>query len=386
MTKTLLLLILIVSMISCQSPKESVDYMEQTTPGSIPVIFAPNKVSIKGRFEHGLSFSPDMREVAFGIMDKNDFSGKILYSKRKGRNWTEPVVFEPLKNESVYLPYFSPDGKSMLYTQSRRDTNNGFTDIWILNKSDDNWSKTEKLKAPISTLDRESTACLTLDNKIYFSSNRNGNGLADLYFSSLENGEYKNVKRIDSICTVRDEESIFVSSDDSYLIFSRYATNENGPDLFISYQDSQRNWSKPILLDSTINTSDWERRPFVSIDNKFLFFTKMTFNKSGLEESDIYWVTTQKVFKPYVYNPLPVLTVQVGERFEKSIPTDYFKDIDDKQLKLSVNQNQFDWIEYDAKNMKLSGFPTLEGDYELTFTAVDKHNNKTESKLKIEVK
>src|SRR5690606_25087227 len=112
MTKIILPLILILLLISCKSSTESTNYLGQTYPDSVPVIFAPDIVSMKGRLEHGISFTPDIRELAFGVLNKDDFSGEIFYSKRINEKWTEPVVFEPLKNECVYLPYFSPNGKS----------------------------------------------------------------------------------------------------------------------------------------------------------------------------------------------------------------------------------------------------------------------------------
>jgi hypothetical protein len=156
-------------------------------------------------------------------------------------------------------------------------------------------------------------------------------------------------------------------------------------DLYISYRDINNKWIEPQIIDSTINSKDWDRRPFVSIDNKFLFFTRLQIGEKGLTESDIYWVNTSKLFKPFVYNPLSDKIVQVGVNLEISIPADYFKDINDKQLDLSINQKEFDWIEFDSEKMKLSGLPTMDGEYELTFTAVDKHLNKTEDKIKIKV-
>ncbi|PIB28128.1 hypothetical protein BFP75_05300 [Maribacter sp. 4G9] len=227
---------------------------------------------------------------------------------------------------------------------------------------------------------------MTSDGTIYFSSNRNGNGLADLYFSKLDNGEYLNAERIDSVCTERDEESIFISPDESYMVFSRYVADDNPPDLFISYRGSNRNWTEPKSLNTTINTVDWERRPFVSVDNKFLFFTRLETDGFNLIESDIYWVSTSKVFKPFVYNPLSDITLQVGEQLELQIPLDYFKDIDDKELTLSINQNELEWLEFDSESMKLSGLPNQEGDFELIFTAEDEFSNMTEDKVKIKVK
>jgi hypothetical protein len=165
-------------------------------------------------------------------------------------------------------------------------------------------------------------------------------------------------------------------------MFCRYTGNETWMDLYISYRDCNNNWLEPQILDSTINSKNLDRRPFVSIDNKFLFFTRLAFDVS---ESDIYWVTTKKVFKPFVYNPPSDTVLQVGEKFELSIPVDYFKDIDDKQLVLSINQNEYDWLEFDRVNMTLFGLPKHEGNFEITFTAVDKFLNMTEDKVKITV-
>ncbi|MCG8697949.1 MAG: hypothetical protein MI922_07840 [Bacteroidales bacterium] len=156
-------------------------------------------------------------------------------------------------------------------------------------------------------------------------------------------------------------------------------------DLYISYRDVHNNWLKPQILDSTINSQDWDRRPFVTIDNKFLFFTRLQIGNKGLTESDIYWVNTSKVFKPFVYNRVPNIELQVGEKFELIIPTDYFKDVDDQELEVSINQNEFDWLAFDNKKMKLSGVPTKEGNFELIFTAMDRFSNKTQDKVKIKV-
>ena len=390
MIKKYLTFFLIFGLFSCKSSTESTDYLGQNAPDSVPVIFAPDIVSLKGRLEHGLSFSPDMRELAFGIQSKDDFSGKIYHSKKVENNWTEPIVFEPLKNECVYLPYFSPDGKSMLYAKSKSDTDNGYTDIGIIEKINNDWCSPKIIKAPLNSTSREANACMTFDGTIYFSSNRNCEGkenchTADLFYSKLVDNEYESVKVISEFISSNDEESVFISPKEEYIIFCRYTNNETWMDLYISYRDINNKWIEPQIIDSTINSKEWDRRPFVSIDNNFLFFTRLQIGEKGLIESDIYWVNTSKLFKPFVYNPLSDTTVKVGENFEISIPADYFKDIDDKQLTFSMNQNKFDWVVFDSEKMKLSGLPNLVGDFELTFTAADKLLNKKEAKMKIAV-
>lgn len=389
MTKIILPLIFILLLISCKSSTESTNYFGQTYPDSIPVIFAPDIVSMKGRLEHGISFTPDTRELAFGVLNKDDFSGEIFYSERINEKWTEPVVFEPLKNECVYLPYFSPNGKSLLYTQSRPDTDNVYTDIWMIEKINDDWVS-PKIIQTLSSTSREANACMTYDGTIYFSSNRNCNGkenchTADLFYSKLTDNEHQSVDVISEFVSPNDEESVFISPKEDYIVFCRYTDNETGVDLYISYRDINDNWIEPQIIDSTINSKDWDRRPFVSIDNKFLFFTRLQIGEKGLTESDIFWVNTSKLFKPFVYHSLSDTTVQVGEKFEISVPKDYFKDIDDKQLTYRVNQNQFEWLNFDREQMKLSGLPSTEGDFELTFTAIDKFSNRTDDKIIITV-
>lgn len=392
MNKIILPLILILLLHSCISSTKTTNYLGQTYPDSIPVIFAPGVVSMEGRLEHGISFTPDRRELAFGVLNKDDFSGEIFYSRRINEKWTEPMVFEPLKNKCVYLPYFSPNGKSLLYTQSQADIDNMQTDVWMVEKINDEWGTPKIIRAPISSTSREANACMTYDGTIYFSSNRNCYGkdnchTADLFCTKPIGNEYQSVNVISEFISPNDEESVFISPKEDYIIFCRYTDNDTGVDLYISYRDSNKKWIEPQIINSTINSKDWDRRPFVSIDNKFLFFTRLQIGETGLTESDIYWVNTSKLFKPFVYHSLPeTTTIQVGEKFEISIPKDYFKDIDDKQLIYSINQNKFDWLIFDSEQMKLSGKPTVPGDFELIFTAIDRSSNRTHDKIIITVK
>ena len=385
MRKKIFPLLLTLLLICCQSATESVNTYGYTVPDTTPVIFAPDVISIKGRLEHGISFTPDTKEVAFGILDTNDFSGIIYHAKKHSNTWSKPTVFEPLQGESVFLPYFTPDGTSLLYAKNKTTANNYITDIWTLDKDQNIWANPKKLKMPISSLAREASACMTLDRTLYVSSNRGENGLADIYTSSPNDTAYTNIERIDAISSERDEESIFIAPDERYLIFSRFTTTTNSPDLFISYQDSDKNWTSPSVLDIPITTLLWERRPFVSIDNKFLFYTKMTFKESAMIESDIYWVNTQQVFKPFVYRPIPEKTIKVGAETTIASPADYFKDIDNEKLDLLFESKNVDWATFDREKRILVMHPTEIGAFEFTFTAIDAYSNKTSDTLKITV-
>ncbi|NJK98774.1 MAG: hypothetical protein HC905_31095 [Bacteroidales bacterium] len=125
------------------------------------------------------------------------------------------------------------------------------------------------------------------------------------------------------------------------------------------------------------------KKTIVSIDNKFLFFTKMIFNQTGLAESDIYWVSTQRLFKPFVFNPISVQTIKLDKETEILLPTDYFKDIDNENLEISLNHEKFDWVKFDNEKSILTLDPNEIGEFDLIFTAVDKYSNEMEDKVKI---
>ncbi len=381
---------LVLGLISCQPQSKPPDYFGQTYPGDTPIIFATDVVSVQGRFEHGISFTPNAREMAFGILDKDNFSGRIYISSKEKAGWGMPVVFKPLENKSVFLPYFSPDGQSMVYTQSKWDTAFHYKDLWLIDKNNSTWHKPQKMAVPISSEASVSNACMALDGTVFFSSNLNCLGkencyTADLFYSSLVDDEYQGVTAIPEFISSIDEESVFISPNQDYILFCRYVTDRNGPDLYISYRDYKGDWTPPVSLGATINTADWERRPFVSFDNKYLFYTKLVFDAKGLAESDIYWVSTKKVFSPFVYHPVSDIIIKTGEISEIALPPDVFKDIDDPTLRLRINQNILDWIEFDEVAMKLTMAPKEAGVYKLIVTAMDGSSNKTESKVNITV-
>jgi hypothetical protein len=391
MIKIFLPLIIVFGLISCKNSTELAGYFGQTCPDSIPMIFASGTISIEGRLETGLSFSPDGKELSFGVyINQNDnIKGILYYSKRKNNTWSEIVEPDFIGEGSFYAPCFTPDGKSLIFAKSNPDSlNYDYYDIWIVSKQDEIYNNPKRLNEPVSSFTRDANASITFDGTIYVASTRDhhiSNTKSDIYSSKKINGEYTQCNKVEIVSSENDEESIFISPNDNYLITCRYTNDTTWIDLYISYRNIDNKWIEPRIIDSTINSTDWDRRPFVTIDNKYLFFTRLQIGEKGLTESDIYWVNTSKLFKPFVYNAISDTTVQVGEKFEISIPADYFKDIDDNHLELSINRNEFDWIKFDSENKKLSGLPTVEGEYELTFTAIDKHLNKTEDKIKIKV-
>ncbi|HEX2937247.1 MAG TPA: hypothetical protein VHO72_17970 [Bacteroidales bacterium] len=284
--------------IHCQRASK---YLGQNPPGEVPQVFAPDLVSVKSRIEYGISFSPNGKEMAFGVLDIKDESGRIYYSSWTSNKWTEPAVASFLGNSSVYLPVFTPDGKSLLYTQSQYDSANYITDIWMVNKRNNGWDKPFQLPEPINSSTREGSVCITSNQTFYFSSGRDCIGKtncpASIYSSRLIGGKYQTVEKETHLNIKGDNESIFVSADETFAIISNVTKSTPNANLYISFRTSNNQWSTLVKMDSTINTNDWELRPFVTADNKYLFFTRMSFDANVLKESDIYWVSMEGLLK-----------------------------------------------------------------------------------------
>ncbi|MBL4669188.1 MAG: hypothetical protein JKY30_07990, partial [Flavobacteriales bacterium] len=68
-------------------PTTKETYLGQKPPGSIPEIFAPGIISINGRSDNGISFSPDLDEIYFSAMEEDE-DDVIYISKLEDNEWT----------------------------------------------------------------------------------------------------------------------------------------------------------------------------------------------------------------------------------------------------------------------------------------------------------
>ena len=87
----------------------------------------------------------------------------------------------------------------------------------------------------------------------------------------------------------------FIARDESYLIFSSDRPGGYGSgDLYISFRLDDDQWSEPMNMGATINTTSQERFPGVSPDGKYLFFTRYL---KPPHYHDLYWVKTDIIDK-----------------------------------------------------------------------------------------
>ena len=202
------------------------------------------------------------------ISDKEDllvfsrsqaFYDAIMFSTKVNGVWTEPRnMNEMLKVDRDLFPTsISKDGKD-LYLYSSAD----YDGIIYTSRFDNGtWSPLVKLNDNINTKYWESHATISHDNKkLYFTSNRKGTiGGLDIYVSKRDStGDWGPATNLGPVInTPYNEESPFLSEDDKTLFFSsRGHFNMGGYDIFYSTLLDNGEWSVPLNVGYPLNTAD----------------------------------------------------------------------------------------------------------------------------------
>ncbi len=256
-------------------------------------MFAPGVISKEDRFEQFLSFSPDGRELIFGVTN-SDWSAFSLYlmALEDGR-WTDPIPAPFLgKDSSGLTASLSFQKRTAFFTSARPSYPPA--DIWMSEWSGAGWSPPTKLGPPISSSADEFEVAISRNGTLYFSSTRNGGlGDIDIYRARLVDGAYPRVENLGPpINTSSGDDLPYIAPDESYLIFASDRPGGLGHrDLYISFQ-ADGSWTEAQNLGIPINSELWDIYPSVSPDGRYLFFTRRQ-SWEATEDSDIYWVSTE---------------------------------------------------------------------------------------------
>jgi tetratricopeptide (TPR) repeat protein len=186
-----------------------------------------------------------------------------------------------------YAPIVSLDGKALYFTSRRlrEDKSNEdikepyknqyLEDVYVSYREDqDNWKKPELLDLCLPERNEATVAVSTDERSIYVYKDDEGNG--DIFFSEFEDSEFKKLKPLETkgINTDAWEPHLTVSPDGKYKYFtSDREGGFGGRDIYRLVKLPNGNWSAPQNLGPTINTKYDEDSPFISVDNKTLYFS-----------------------------------------------------------------------------------------------------------------
>ena len=196
-------------------------YFGQKSPGNIPLVFCPKRISIKDHHEYGIQFSSDGREFFFTRTDsngtptlmhgKNTIYGRFTlislsvaedhYLKDPGGPAENRTLFsefierkylhqkKPDQSDYKEFPegpdFIAPD-KSYILFDSCRSGGNGNSDLYIsFRRPDGSWTEAENLGNTINSEFSEWLPYVTPDGKYLFFS-RTVKGETDLYWVSAD--------------------------------------------------------------------------------------------------------------------------------------------------------------------------------------------------------
>ncbi|WP_420386568.1 TolB family protein [Roseivirga sp.] len=270
------------------SSTEKISYFSQKPPGLVPEVFAPGEVSIDGRYESTISFSPDFKELYFDA-NYEDEPSQIYFSRLIDGTWTPIKKINLTKGEKKeeLHPFASPNSDRLYFTAY----DSFFSDerIWYVNRLENGWSEARQLNSPVN------------DKMVFFPNHSKSDGL--YYFNlstfktsyaSKRNGEFVAPRPVE----IEMGHHAFISPNDDYLLVTAKNEQEGRKDndIYVYFKRQDGAWSKPINLGTTINSNFSEKTPSISPDGKYLFFGR---DERDIEPglANVFWVSTEVIHR-----------------------------------------------------------------------------------------
>ncbi|WP_157972950.1 TolB-like translocation protein [Aureibaculum luteum] len=247
-------------------------FLNEKIPNNIPIAFKQNLIPHNKLIHKGI-FSPDLQEYYYTISDKNFEKFEVFVIKRNKENWTEPKKAFFSSTYSEHGMSFSPNGNTLYFSSTRPVHVSGVLQTWHIWKSDKvNGKWNEPVFIDIQNLRDKlvSHPTITASGVLYFHTSNLDYSEMDIYQSKNVNGRFENAeKTLISMRSKLEKCTPYVSPKGDYLIF---ASIGNELDLMISYNDGKGGWMNTKKLNTKINNKG-QGNPYVTPDNKFLFFT-----------------------------------------------------------------------------------------------------------------
>ncbi|HAS42520.1 MAG TPA: hypothetical protein DCS93_18720 [Microscillaceae bacterium] len=257
-----------------QFPALADRYFGEKPPGLTPKEFAPKIVSPDGLFEGG-SYSPDMKKFYFsrknGKYKKRTFF-VISYENNKWGNESET---------EIRWPRYSKDGKIMYKGNKYRE------------RTDAGWSELKSMGPPFTD---KHIMGISVSNKgtFFFDQFERPDTVGAISYSRLIDGKYEPRQKMGpEVNTGTWIAHPHIAPDESFLIWDVVRKDGyGGSDIYISFRGKDGSWLPAMNMGDQINTRFDESGAGLSIDGKYLFFSRGEWKPK--EGGGTYWVG-----KPY---------------------------------------------------------------------------------------
>jgi hypothetical protein len=251
------------------------DYLGQKPPGETPQLFAPGIVSIDGRYEYGVAFSPDGTELFFTAEGSGDnLRTGLLVMRRVGDEWTKPVVAN-LRGDGSWEQeaFYTVDGKHLFFCSPVAEKE---WKLWSCEKDKNGWGYATLLESPVNTEAQiVFYATFKRDGTMFYTNVME----RKIYVAPLVDGGYPATAPAEIVFGGHS----FVHPDGDFLLL------DSKGDIWVTFPGTDGRWADPVKLDDSISSDITETCPSLSPDGKFIFFAR--YNEPG-ELSNIYWVSS----------------------------------------------------------------------------------------------
>ena len=296
-------------------------YFGQKPPGFEAEIFAPDLISLEGRYEFAISFAPGGERLLFTAQTAE---GKVhvLHSRVTDGSWSrpEPVNLSAGARKDEMEAFFAPDGKHVYFAPYDEGLD---VRIWQVEIAGDTWIDPAPLKGPIAEFPAFFPTTAT-SGAIYYTNiaerkpyraRRGADGSWQSEPLDLEFGGH-----------------IFVAPDESFVLVDAKADDSRGKgDIYVAFATVDGGWTKPVNLGDGVNSEYSESCPSLSDDGKYLFFSR--YNEPH-EVAQIYWVDSgvienarqRQLIEKTVFDSIAWALTKDRERLESIIAhdDDYF--------------------------------------------------------------
>jgi outer membrane protein OmpA-like peptidoglycan-associated protein len=192
-------------------------------------------------------------------------------------------------------PIISPDGKTLYFfvadhPQNKYGVDNS-QDIWYCQKDAyGEWGKAIHMESPLNTQRYNQVMSVLADGNTLLIRGANGNS-EGFSLTTRVNGKWSNPRSL----RIPDYDKMnkgrfsgaFMTSDGKVMVLYFSETKEGKrSDLYVSFNQGSNSWSKPEKIGDPISTHLDEFGPFITADNKSMFFASN--RGGGYGSSDIY--------------------------------------------------------------------------------------------------
>jgi OmpA-OmpF porin, OOP family len=197
-----------------------------------------------------------------------------------------------------FAPKIAPDGKTLYFV--RECINKPDQDIWYaeLDSASSTWKEPKNIGVPLNNKDHNYIASISADGKKLIVGNKyksdgsfSGDGVS--ISEKQSDGKWSNPKAIEitDYVNINEHANFFMNANEDVLLMALEDKNSAGAlDLYVSFlSKTSNNWSTPLNLGLNINTSFDEDYPYLSNDNKTLYFSSKGY--IGFGGHDIYTAT-----------------------------------------------------------------------------------------------